>query len=89
MVLIGDILDPQELLHALREIAVDAIIITPLKVNEESQICNQLLNEFPIMKIITLSAKGEAAYLYQTKRKRIRIDEPSEQSILSVLRDSI
>ena len=86
MEMIGEVLDPLELLRASRETPADVIIITPLKANGEPKICFQLLLEHPWLKIVTLSVKGEAAYLYQSGVPKLRIDEPSGLSILIAIR---
>jgi len=41
------------------------------------------------LKIVTQSAKGEAAYLYQTGAHKQRIDKPSAQSILGAIRKAM
>ena len=89
MEVIGEVLDPIELLYATRIMAVDVVIITPLKINGEPRICCQLLGEHPLLKIIILSAEGEAAFLYQFDSPKIRIDEPSEQAIFAAIRKSM
>lgn len=86
MVVVGEVLDPLQLLSAARQTLVNAVIITPLRANGEPKICHQLLAEHPRLKIVTLSAKGEAAYLYQSGVPRVCIDEPSGQSILNAIR---
>ena len=52
-------------------------------------ICRHLLAEHPQLKIVTLSAKGEAAFLYESNARKKRIDEPSGQSILGAIRESL
>jgi hypothetical protein len=68
---------------------VDAVIITPLKANGEPKICHRLLAEHPRLKIVTLSAKGETAYLYQSDLPRLCINEPSGQSIIGAIREAL
>jgi DNA-binding NarL/FixJ family response regulator len=85
----GEVIDPIELLRVSRQTPVDAVIITPLKANGEPKICHQLLDEHPRLKIVTLSAKGEAAYLHQSDLPRLRINEPSGQSILGAIREAL
>jgi DNA-binding NarL/FixJ family response regulator len=87
MIMVGEVIDPIQLLFATRETAVDVVIVTPLKANGEPKICNHLLAEHPRLKVVTLSLKGEAAYLYQSGIPRLRIDEPSGQSILGAIRE--
>ena len=89
MKVVGEVLDPIELLITVKVMPVNVVIITPLKVNGEPRICCQLLEEHPSLKIIILSAEGKAAFLYQSNSPRIPIDEPSEQSILSAIRESM
>lgn len=89
MEVVGEVLDPLQLLHASKQTAVDAVIITPLNANGEPKICRQLLIEHPHLKIVALSANGEAAYLYQSGSARQRIGEPSEQSVLTAIREAL
>ena len=88
MEVVGEVLDPLQLLRISGQIAVDAIIITPLKSNGDSKICEQLLAAYPHLKIVTLSAKGEAAYLYQSGMSMVCIKEPSGPIILDAIRQS-
>ena len=89
MEVVGEVIDPIELLIAARTVQVDVVIITPLKANGDPRICCQLLGEHPLLKIIILSAEGEAAFLYQSYCPKVRIDEPSEQAIFNAIRESI
>jgi len=89
MEVVGEVIDPIELLIAVKEMLVDVVIITPLKANGVPRICSQLLKEHPLLKIITLSAEGEAAFLYQSSSPNVRIDDPSGQSILGAIRESL
>jgi DNA-binding NarL/FixJ family response regulator len=89
MEVVGEVIDPIELLIAVRKILVDVVIIAPIKTVGEPRICCQLLSEHPSLKVVTLSAQGEAAFLYQSDAPKRRFDEPSEQAILSAIRDSV
>lgn len=89
MEIVDEVLDPLQLLRVSRQTPADAVIITPLKANGEPRICHQLLEEHPRLKIVTLSAKGEAAYLYQSGVPRLSIEEPSEQAILRTIRKAL
>jgi len=88
MVLVGDVIDPIHLLFATKQTAIDVVIVTPLKANGEPLICSHLLAEYPMLKIVTQSAKGEAAYLYQTGVLKIRLNDPSAHSILQAIRQA-
>ncbi|RPI01999.1 MAG: DNA-binding response regulator [Calditrichaeota bacterium] len=89
MEVVGEVLDPIELLIAVREIMVDVVLIAPMKDTGEPRICRQLLTENPMLKIMTFSAEGKAAFLYQSDSPTMRIDEPSEHSILTTIRKSM
>ena len=87
MEVVGEIIDPVQLLLAVRTTLVHVVIVTPLESSGEPKICRHLLAEYPELKVVTLSADGQAAYLYQTDVARLQIDEPSAQSILSAIRE--
>jgi DNA-binding NarL/FixJ family response regulator len=89
MVVVGDVIDPIKLLFAISKIAVDVVIMTPIKANGEPKICSHLLAEYPRLKLLTFSAKGEAAYLYQNGSPKLRIDDPSGGAILGAIREAL
>jgi hypothetical protein len=89
MQVVGEVLDPLQLLRVARQILVDVVIITPLRANGEPKICHSLLTEHPLLKIVTQSSEGDAAYLYQSGLLKKRIDEPSGQAILEVIREIV
>lgn len=89
MEVVSEVLDPIELLLAVMATSADVVIVTPLPANGDPHICSQLLSKYPHLKIITQSAKGEAAYLYQSGLPKRRIEEPSEHSILGVIREAV
>jgi DNA-binding NarL/FixJ family response regulator len=89
MEMVGELIDPIALLRVANETMVDVVIVTPLGSNEEPRICRHMLAAFPLLKIVTLSAKGETAYLYQSGIPRLRIDEPSGPSILGAIREAL
>ena len=89
MIIVGEVVDPIKLLYAIRVAAVDVIIVTPLKANGEPLICRYLLQEQPLLKIVTQSAKGDVAYLFQTSHPKRRLDDPSGQSIMGVIREAM
>jgi len=89
MVVVGEVIDPIQILRVASAAMVDVVIVTPLESNGEPKICRYLLAEYPLLKVVTLSAKCEAAYLYQSDLPRLRIDEPSGQSILGAIREAL
>src|SRR5574341_538475 len=89
MEVVSEVLDPIDLLFAVKATNADVVIVTPLPANGEPHICTQLLAAYAKLKIITQSAKGEAAYLYQSGSPKQRIEEPSAQLILGAIRESM
>ena len=89
MIVVSEVLDPLELLLIVQATEADVVIVTPLPANGEPHICSQLLAAYPLLIIVTQSAKGEAAYLYQSGVRKKRINEPSEQSILGAMREAM
>jgi len=87
MELVGEVLDPIELLIAATSTPVDVVIVTPLDSDKEPRICRHLLAGHPLLKIVALSAKGEAAFLYESGAGKKSIDEPCEESILGAIRE--
>ena len=86
MEIIGEVIDPLQLLSVVRDTLADAVIITPLRANGEPRIVHQLLKEYPLMKIVTLSSQGDAAYLYRLNHPRLLLASPSGPPILNALR---
>ena len=89
MEVVGEVLDPLQLLTVSRKTVVDVVIITPLKANGEPKICHQLLAEHPLLIIVTQSANAEAAYVYKSGVDKQRLEEPSGQSILIAIRAAL
>ena len=85
---VGEVIDPIELIFALRKTPVDVVIISPLNANGEPRICLQLLKEHPKLRILILTEESEAVFIYQSGSNTERIERPSEQSILGAIRDS-
>ena len=87
MIIVGDVIDPIELLYVLRTTSADVIIITPLKANGYPKICIQLLKKHPQLKILILTIESKAVFIYQSGLPRKRIERPSEQIILDAIRN--
>ncbi len=85
MKLVAEVIDPIELIFALRITSADVVIITPLKANGNPKICGQLLKEHPRLKILILTQESERVYVYQSGFDRMRIEKPSEQTILDII----
>ena len=89
MEVVGEVIAPIELLRAVGAIIVDAVIVTPLKANGEPKICHLLLAAYPLLIIVTQSAEGEAAHLYQSGMLKKRLDDPSGQAIVGAIRQAM
>ncbi len=79
MEVMGEVLDPIELLLAVKTTNAEVVIVTPLAANGEPHICSQLLEEHPQLKIMTLSAGGEASFLYESGASSALTSRPSSQ----------
>lgn len=88
MKVVGEVIDPIELIFTLRKTQVDVVIITPLKMNGDPRICGQLLKEHPQLTILILTKESEAAYIFQSGLQRRRIERPSQRLILDTIRES-
>jgi DNA-binding NarL/FixJ family response regulator len=89
MEVIGEVIDPIELLRFSSQALIDVVIVSPIKGNGKPKICRHLLTEYPPLKVVTLSERGEAAYLYQSNLPRLCIENPTGQIILGAIRDSL
>ena len=88
MEIIGEVIDPLQLLITTKNTKVDAVIITPLKANGEPRICHQLLVEHPHLIILTVDANTNAAYLYRLNLPRLYFETPTSEILLGILRGS-
>ena len=84
-----EVYDPIELLIIIKQTPADVAIITPVNPTTKTKICKRLLQEFPLLKILTISADGKRAVLYQNDRTDVHIMEPSEAGICNTIRKSL
>lgn len=87
MQVMGEVINPIELIFALRETPVDVVIITPLNANGEPRICIQLLKEHPKLRILILTEESELVYIFRSGLPKKCIEKPSERSILEAIRE--
>ena len=74
--------------YVLKEAAVDSLVDTIRAVHHgEPEICSHLWATSPQLKIMTLSVTGDTALLYASGSPTKRIDEVSEESLLSAIRE--
>ncbi|MFO7891811.1 MAG: hypothetical protein R6V04_15900 [bacterium] len=89
MEVVGEVVDPIELIFALRLKPVDVVIITPIKAKGNPRICRQLCKKHPRLIILILTMESEALYIYKSGSNRKKIERPSGISIMSNIRSSI
>jgi DNA-binding NarL/FixJ family response regulator len=89
MIIVGDVIDPIKLIFALQVTPADVVIITPHKANGAPRICDQLLKEYPKLTILILTQESESVYIFKSGLHRKRIERPSEQIIIDVIRESL
>jgi DNA-binding NarL/FixJ family response regulator len=87
MKVVGEAVDPIELISALRVTPADVVIITPHKANGYPRICVQLLKEHPQLRILILTLKIAAVYIYQSGSRRKHIRKPTERILIDVIRN--
>ena len=88
MIIVGDVIDPIKLIFALQVTPADVVIITPHKANGAPRICDQLLKEYPKLTILILTQESESVYIFKSGLHRKRIERPSEQTLLDMIRES-
>ena len=88
MHVVGEVIDPLQLLGVASEVPVDVIIITPFKGNGEPRLCHQLLEVQPRLVIVTQLSGGSAAHLYRSGAKIRRFESPSPQFLLDSIREA-
>jgi len=88
MQVVGEVIDPIELIFALREKPVDVVIITPHRTDGDPRICIKLLKEHPKLRILMLTGESEAVYIFRAGSRRELIEKPSEQIIIDVIHES-
>ena len=88
MEVVGEVLDPLDLLLAVRETEADAVVMA-LKGSEEPGLCSHLLAEYPDLTIVGVASGGESAFIEQRTPQRQEIPEPSKANILDALRHAV
>lgn len=89
MQVVGEVIDPIELLGFSSNAMIDVVIVSPVKSNGVPKICNYLLTEHPPLKVITLSEKGDSVYLYQSNMPRLCIEKPTGDLIIEAIRGAL
>ena len=81
MEVVGEVLNPVDLLVAVRETAADAVILG-LEDSEEPGVCSHLLAEYPGVTILALAPDRRTAVIRPGRRMILK---PSDARILSAL----
>ncbi len=88
MEVVGEVLNPVDLLVAVKEAEAHAVILA-LGDSGEMGLCSHLLAEFPNLAVLGLASHGERAFIEQLCPRRMEIVDPSECSILDALRRAV
>lgn len=88
MEVVGEVLDPLDILVAVRGTEADAVILG-LRGSEEPGLCSHLIAEYPNLTILGLASEGKSAFVEQLCPRRQQIIDPSEANILSALRQAV
>lgn len=85
MEMVGEVLNPVDLLVAVRETEADAVILA-LQDSEEPGLTSHLLAEYPDLTIVGLASNGNTAFVRPGRRE---IADPTGADILTALRHAI
>lgn len=87
MEMVSEVSEPSELGAALRATVAEVVILTPADADREPELCRQLWAQAPYLKILSLSATGDTALVYAAGAPTKRIEDVSEASMLSAIRE--
>lgn len=88
MEVVGETLDPLEVLLEVRRTEAD-VVITSLPASGEPSISSHLLAEFPQLVVIGLAPEGERAVLYRQVMVKQPIDNCGDSDLLTQLRQAM
>jgi DNA-binding NarL/FixJ family response regulator len=89
MEVVGELIDPIGLMRALRSTQAEVVITTLGDSDREPELGRALLAAHPHLKIMSLSATGARAFLYESGAPRQRIDDVGEEALLGAIRELI
>jgi len=81
----GEVLDPVDLLVAVKDTVADAVILD-LEDSEESELTSHLLVEYPNLTIVGVAPNGKTAFV---RPRRQEIVDPTGPKLLEALRQAI
>lgn len=85
MEVVGEVLDPLDILVGVRDTQADAVILD-LEDSEESELTSHLLVEYPNLTIVGVAPNGKTAFVRPRRRE---ILDPTGAKILTALRHAI
>jgi two-component system, NarL family, response regulator DesR len=85
MVVVGESSEGMELLMAVGRTGAD-IVVLGLHDSELSGIGSHLLDAYPHLKVLGLTADGRRAFLYKLRPEKVPIGEVSPQRLLAAIR---
>jgi len=88
MEVVGEVVDPIELLVAAQAFKPDVVVVA-LQDSEEPGLCSHLLAEHPHLTILALTSEGAGAFIQQLCPRRQEIQELSAATLLQTIRQAI
>ena len=86
MEVVGEELDPVELLLAVDETRANVVVLDLLDSGEEPGICSHLLAEYPQLLVLALSSERERAVLCRQIIHKETLSNASDDEILAAIR---
>jgi hypothetical protein len=84
--MVGTVLDPIELLSAVEETQVAAVVVTLPGLGEMPGICSHLFYEYPQLLILALSSTCSRASVYRHVMTAEQLSGTSDEDILTAVR---
>ena len=88
MAVVGEALDPLEILYAVRKTEAE-VVVTTLPESGEPGISSHLLAEYPELVVVALAPDGNQAMLYRQVLLEERLDGTADEVLLSTLRQAV
>jgi len=88
MEVVGEMLDPVELLLAVGETHADVVVVGLPDSDDEPGICSHLLAEYPHLLILALSPERDRAFLYRLGICKEQLSKASDEEILAAIRQA-
>ena len=87
MEVVGEALDPLEVLYAVRQTEAD-VVVTTLPESGEAGISSHLLAEYPQLLVLALAPDGNGAVLYRQVLVKEVLPSTANDALLSVVRQA-